>query len=101
MLKDSITKKVLRGYTPENNECNRTLKVKSISNSSPSISFIEKVQHVIAKKLLQLILKRQILTLWQSKAQATKSSVWLKLWGAKRKRNNEIKIAIGGGFGYL
>ena len=78
-------------------------KIQFVSNSSPSISFIEDVQDVIAKKITNLnLLKANLDTLAIQKAQSKVNINLTKASGEQSMKGlNEIKIAIGGGFGYL
>jgi ABC-2 type transport system permease protein len=106
MLKDSITKESFEGLLIIPKTTNATeleSKIQFISNSSPSISFIEKVQDVIAKKITTINLeKANFDTLAIKKAQAKVNIRLAKASGEQSVKGlNEIKIAIGGGFGYL
>ena len=77
--------------------------IQFISNESPSISFIEKTQDIIAKKMTLANLEAAHLdTLAIHQAEA-KVSINLKKASGEQslKGLNEIKIAIGGAFGYL
>ncbi|MFM1754190.1 MAG: hypothetical protein RLZZ236_1129 [Bacteroidota bacterium] len=77
--------------------------IQFISNESPSISFIEKTQDVIAKKMTLANLEAAHLdTLAIHQAEA-KVAINLKKASGEQslKGLNEIKIAIGGAFGYL
>jgi len=77
--------------------------IQFISNESPSISFIEKIQEVIAKKMTLTNLEQAHLdTLAIHQAEA-KVAISLKKASGEQslKGLNEIKIAIGGAFGYL
>lgn len=78
-------------------------KIQYVSNSSPSISFIENVQDVIAAKITNLNLENANLdTLAIQKAQSRVNISLTKASGEESMKGlNEIKIAIGGGFGYL
>lgn len=78
-------------------------KIQYVSNSSPSISFIENVQDVIAAKITNLNLENANLdTLAIQKAQSKVNISLTKASGEESMKGlNEIKIAIGGGFGYL
>jgi ABC-2 type transport system permease protein len=78
-------------------------KIEFVSNSSPSISFIEDVQDVIAEKITNLnLLKANLDTLAIQKAQSKVNINLTKASGEQSMKGlNEIKIAIGGGFGYL
>jgi ABC-2 type transport system permease protein len=77
--------------------------IQFISNESPSISFIEKTQEVIAKKMTLTNLEEanlDTLAIHQAEAEVT---INLKKASGEQslKGLNEIKIAIGGAFGYL
>ena len=77
--------------------------IQFISNESPSISFIEKTQDVIAKIMTLANLEAAHLdTLAIHQAEA-KVAINLKKASGEQslKGLNEIKIAIGGAFGYL
>jgi ABC-2 type transport system permease protein len=77
--------------------------IQFISNESPSISFIEKTQEVIAKKMTLTNLEEAHLdTLAIHQAEANVSINLKKASGEQSLKGlNEIKIAIGGAFGYL
>lgn len=78
-------------------------KIQYVSNSSPSISFIEKIQNNINAKITKINLQNaQLDTIAIQKAQSNVSLNLAKTSGEESVRGlNEIKIAIGGGFGYL
>ena len=105
-IKDSITNESYEGllYIPkvkDNNDLEN--KIQFISNNSPSILFIEQVQDIIATKLTKENFKiAKLDTLVIKNAQAKVSISILKASGEESiKGLNEIKIAIGGAFGYL
>lgn len=105
-LKDSITFESYEGvlYIPKvSNNKDLENKIEFISNESPSISFVEKLQGIISKKLTKENFKNSNLdTLAIQKAQAKVNITLAKASGEKSiKGINEIKIAIGGAFGYL
>jgi ABC-2 type transport system permease protein len=105
-LKDSITNENYEGLLLIPNTttvADLENKIKFISNSSPSISFIEKVQDIVANKITKTNLeKAQLDTLAIRKAQSKVNISLAKASGEQSiKGLNEIKIAIGGGFGYL
>ena len=105
-LKDSITNESFEGllYIPKvANTNDLEHKIQFISNESPSISFIESVQNVIAKKLTKSNFERaQLDTLAIKNAQAKVNISLAKASGEQSVKGlNEIKIAIGGAFGYL
>ncbi|WP_310594822.1 ABC transporter permease [Flavobacterium sp.] len=77
--------------------------IQFISNESPSISFVEKTQEVISKKMTLTNLEEahlDTLAIHQAEAKVT---INLKKASGEQslKGLNEIKIAIGGAFGYL
>jgi ABC-2 type transport system permease protein len=105
-LKKSIVDEAYEGvlFIPKAKD-NATLEnqIQFISNESPSISFIEKTQEVIAKKMTLTNLEAAHLdTLAIHQAEA-KVNINLKKASGEQslKGLNEIKIAIGGAFGYL
>jgi ABC-2 type transport system permease protein len=105
-LKDSITNESYEGllYIPnESNSKDFENKIQFISNVSPSISFIENIQDVIAKKLTKSNLEKAHLDTLAIKNAESKVNISLtKASGeASIKGLNEIKIGIGGAFGYL
>ena len=77
--------------------------IQFISNESPSISFIEKTQTIIAKKMTLANLEEAHLdTLAIHEAEAEVTINLKKASGEESLKGlNEIKIAIGGAFGYL
>ncbi|MBB4801362.1 ABC-2 type transport system permease protein [Flavobacterium nitrogenifigens] len=105
-LKDSITTERFSGLIviPKTNNVNDLEnKIEFISNNSPSISFIERTQNVIAKKITKLNLEEAKLdTLAIQKAQSKVNIHLVKASGEESLKGlNEIKIGIGGAFGYL
>ena len=105
-LKDSITNESYEGllYIPKvSNDKELETKIQFISNESPSISFIENVQDVIAKKLTKdNFQKAKLDTLAIKNAQAIVNISLAKASGEQSLKGlNEIKVAIGGAFGYL
>jgi ABC-2 type transport system permease protein len=105
-LKDSITNENYEGLLLIPNTTNAAdfeNKIQFISNSSPSISFIEKVQDIVANKITKTNLEKANLdTLAIRNAQSKVNISLAKASGEQSiKGLNEIKIAIGGGFGYL
>jgi ABC-2 type transport system permease protein len=105
-LKDSIAKENFRGLIviPKTyNLKDLESKVEFISNNSPSISFIENTQDVIAEKITKLNLEEAKLdTSAIKKAQADVNIHLSKASGEESLKGlNEIKIGIGGAFGYL
>ncbi len=106
VLKDSIANESYEGVllipkttSPEELE----KKIEFISNNSPSLSFIESVQQTIAKKITDInLINSHLDTLAIQKAQSSFKINLAKTSGEKSVEGlNEIKIAIGGGFGYL
>ena len=105
-LKDSITKESYEGLLSipiENSSKDFENKIQFISNNSPSISFIENVQDVIAKKLTKMNLEEAHLDTLAIKNAESKVNISLaKASGEESVKGlNEIKIGIGGAFGYL
>jgi ABC-2 type transport system permease protein len=105
-LKDSITKERFEGvlYIPKtNNTKDLETKIQFISNESPSIIFLENTQDIIAKKLTEINFQNAKLdTLAITKAQSKVNLNLKKASGEQSLKGlNEIKIAIGGAFGYL
>jgi ABC-2 type transport system permease protein len=105
-LKDSISNESYEGllYIPKT-KTNKDLenKIQFISNNSPSIIFIEKTQSIIADKLTKENLEKAHLdTLAIKNARSNVNISLSKSSGEESiKGLNEIKIAIGGAFGYL
>ena len=105
-LKKSIVDETYEGvlFIPKTKD-NATLEnqIQFISNESPSISFIEKTQEVIAKKMTLTNLEEAHLdTLAIHQAEADVTINLKKASGEQSLKGlNEIKIAIGGAFGYL
>jgi ABC-2 type transport system permease protein len=105
-LRDSITNESYEGllYIPKvANDKDLESKIQFISNESPSISFIEKLQNIVAKKLTKdNFQKAKLDTLAIHNAQAKVNISLAKSSGEQSLKGlNEIKIAIGGAFGYL
>lgn len=105
-LKDSIAKENFSGLLviPKTNSAkDLESKIDFISNNSPSISFIENTQDVIASKITKINLEKAKLdTLSIQKAQANVNIHLAKASGEESLKGlNEIKIGIGGAFGYL
>ena len=105
-LKDSITNESYEGllYIPKvSNPKDLESKIQFISNESPSISFIENIQGVVAKKLTkENFEKAKLDTLAIKNAEANVNISLAKASGEESVKGlNEIKIAIGGAFGYL
>ncbi len=105
-LKDSITKESYEGliYIPKvNNDKELESKIQYVSNESPSLSFIENVQDVIAQKLTKENYQKANLDTLAIKNAVSKVAISLAKASGEQsvKGLNEIKIAIGGAFGYL
>ncbi len=105
-LKDSITKENFNGLIvipKTKNNKDLESKVEFISNNSPSISFIENTQDIIGNKITKLNLEEAKLdTLAIQKAQSDVNIHLVKASGEESLKGlNEIKIGIGGAFGYL
>jgi ABC-2 type transport system permease protein len=105
-LKDSIAKENFSGLLvipKTNSEKDLESKIDFISNNSPSISFIENTQDVIASKITKINLEKAKLdTLSIQRAQANVNIHLAKASGEESLKGlNEIKIGIGGAFGYL
>ncbi|MES2574889.1 MAG: ABC transporter permease [Bacteroidota bacterium] len=105
-LKDSITNQSYEGllFIPKvTNNKDLETKIEYISNESPSISFLENIQDIIAKRLTEENLQKAHLdTLAIHNAQANVNLSLTKASGEQSmKGTNEMKIAVGGAFGYL
>ncbi|KRD12924.1 ABC transporter permease [Flavobacterium sp. Root901] len=105
-LKDSIAKENFSGLIvipKTNNTKDLESKIEFISNNSPSISFVEDTQDIIAAKITKLNLEGAKLdTLAIQKAQSKVNIHLIKASGEESLKGlNEIKIGIGGAFGYL
>ncbi|MGO4770049.1 ABC transporter permease [Flavobacterium sp. W22_SRS_FK3] len=105
-LKDSITKENFSGLIiipRTNNLKDLESKIDFVSNNSPSISFIENTQEIIASKITKLNFEKAKLdTLAIQKAKAEVNIHLSKASGEESLKGlNEIKIGIGGAFGYL
>jgi ABC-2 type transport system permease protein len=106
IIKDSLVNESFEGvlFIPKVDDY-KTLenKIQYISNDSPSISFLGDTEEVITKKLTQLNFEKAKLdTLAIQNAQANIDIKVAKSSGEESLKGlNEIKIAIGGAFGYL
>ncbi len=106
ILKDSIVKESYEGliFIPKTDSL-KTLesKIQYISNDSPSLGFLGATEDVIAKKITQLNFEKAKLdTLAIKNAEADVNISVAKSSGEETLKGlNEIKIAIGGAFGYL
>jgi ABC-2 type transport system permease protein len=106
VIKDSIVKESYEGliYIPKTTqEKELESKVQYISNDSPSITFVEEVEDIIANKITnQNYEKAKLDTLAIKNAEANVSLELKKSSGEESLKGlNEIKIGIGGAFGYL
>jgi ABC-2 type transport system permease protein len=106
ILKDSIVKESYEGLLiipkAANNESLQK-GIQYVSNDSPSVLFVEKLEDVISKKITdENFLAQGLDTLKISNAKAAVSINLTKASGEEALKGlNEIKIAIGGAFGYL
>jgi ABC-2 type transport system permease protein len=105
-LKDSITNESYEGllYIPKVNSTNDfENKIQFISNTSPSMSFVENIQQIVEDKLTKInLVNANLDTLAIKNAEAQVSINLTKASGEESiKGLNEIKIGIGGAFGYL
>lgn len=106
ILKDSLAVDLYEGllYIPKvAQQKELESKIQFISNESPSLFFIDNIQDVIAKKLTKENYQNADLdTLAIKNAQAQVNISVAKASGEESLKGlNEIKIAIGGAFGYL
>lgn len=106
ILKDSIVKKSYDGLLVIPKESDNILlqkRIQYISNDSPSVIFIGNIEDIIAKRLTAENFQKQGLdTLKINKAKADVSINLEKASGETALKGlNEIKIGIGGVFGYL
>ncbi|MEI7508406.1 MAG: ABC transporter permease [Flavobacterium sp.] len=106
ILKDSIVRKSYDGLLIIPKESDNILlqkRIQYISNDSPSVIFIGNIEDVIAKRLTAENFQKQGLdTLKINKAKADVSINLEKASGETALKGlNEIKIGIGGVFGYL
>ena len=105
-LKDSITKESFEGllYIPKvANDKDLESKIQFISAESPSLSFIENTQDIIAKKLTKENFDKANLDTIAIKNAESKVVITIAKASGEQsvKGLNEMKIAIGGAFGYL
>jgi len=105
-LKDSIANESFEGLLfipkpskPQDFENN----IQFISNNSPSLSFVEGAQSIIASKLTKTnLVNAKLDTIAINKAKANVNISLAKATGEETVKGlNEIKIGIGGAFGYL
>ena len=106
VLKDSIVSDYYSGLLviPKVENINSLQKrIQFVSNDSPSVSFIEKLENTIGNKITEINFQKVGLdTLAIKKAKADVSINLSKATGEESLKGlNEIKIAIGGAFGYL
>ena len=106
ILKDSIVKKSYDGLLVIPKKSDNILlqkRIQYISNDSPSVIFIGNIEDIIAKRLTAENFQKQGLdTLKINKAKADVSINLEKASGETALKGlNEIKIGIGGVFGYL
>jgi ABC-2 type transport system permease protein len=104
-LRDSIAKESYEGllYIPKKTNGSLEKGIQYISNDSPSIGFLKKTEDVIADKITKINFEKANLdTLAIKKAKAKVVIRLSKSSGEESLKGlNEIKIAIGGVFGYL
>jgi ABC-2 type transport system permease protein len=106
ILKDSIVSESYEGLLliPKAAD-NATLQksIQYVSNDSPGVSFIEDIEDIIAKKITaENLQKANLDTLAINNAKADVSINLAKATGEEALKGlNEIKIIIGGAFGYL
>ncbi len=105
-LKDSIVSESYEGLLiiPKAEDNTKLQKgIEFVSNDSPSVSFIEDLEEVVAKKITAENLQKAGLdTLAIKNAKADVSINLEKASGEESLKGlNEIKIIIGGAFGYL
>ncbi|HMK06222.1 MAG TPA: ABC transporter permease, partial [Flavobacterium sp.] len=106
VLKDSVTKEQYEGllFIPKvTNSKDLENDIQYISNNSPSISFLERMQDVIAGKITKInYAKASLDTLAIRNAEAKVNISLAKTSGEESLKGlNEIKIIIGGALGYL
>ncbi|NHM06306.1 ABC transporter permease [Flavobacterium sp. CYK-4] len=105
-LKDSLVMESYEGvlYIPKTDSLSQLQeKVQFISNDSPSLGFLGETEETIANKITKLNFETAKLdTLAIRKAKAEVNISVAKASGEETLKGlNEIKIAIGGAFGYL
>jgi ABC-2 type transport system permease protein len=106
VLKDSIISESYEGLLiiPKVEDNSKLQKaIQFVSNDSPSVSFIDNIEDVIAKKITaENFQKAGLDTLKINDAKATVAINLEKASGEESLKGlNEIKIIIGGAFGYL
>ncbi|RTY93430.1 ABC transporter permease [Flavobacterium sp. GT3R68] len=106
IIKDSITNESYEGliFIPKVSD-NKQLenKIQYISNDSPSLSFVENVEDIIAAKITKGNFEKANLDTVAIKNAEAKVNISLSKSSGEEsvKGLNEIKIGIGGFFGYL
>jgi ABC-2 type transport system permease protein len=106
IIKDSLINESYEGliYIPKIDD-NKILenKIQYISNDSPSLKFIDDIEGIIAKKITKENYQKQNLdTVSIKSAQSNVNINLLKASGEESLKGlNEMKIGIGGLFGYL
>lgn len=106
VLKDSLVKERYEGILviPQNDGTKAWQnKIEYISNESPSVTFVEEVEDVVNQKLTTLnYIQSKLDTVAIKNAKSDVSIRLQKATGEETLKGlNEIKIAIGGAFGYL
>ncbi|MES2544152.1 MAG: ABC transporter permease [Bacteroidota bacterium] len=106
ILKDSIIAESYEGLIIiPNTADNKTLenKIEYISNDSPGIGFVEDIEYAIAQKITKENFEKANLDTLKIKNAEAKVNIELKKASGEEslKGLNEIKIGIGGAFGYL
>jgi len=106
IITDSLVKETYEGliFIPKTAN-SKTLenKIQYVSNDSPGMAFIEDVESVIAKKITKQNFEKANLDTLAIKNAEAKVNIELKKSSGEEavKGLNEIKIGIGGAFGYL
>ena len=106
ILKDSIVSESYEGLLiiPKSSDNSSLQKnIQYVSNDSPNFTFVQKMQNVISKKITNENFKQANLdTIAYKKAEAKVEINLTKSSGEETlKLINEVKIGIGGAFGYL
>ena len=106
ILKDSLVSESYEGllFIPKIDDMKLlSSKIQYISNDSPSLSFIEDIQDIIAEKMTNANFTKAGLDTLAIKAAEAKVDITLSKSSGEAtvKGLNEIKIIIGGSFGYL
>lgn len=105
-IKDSIVNENYEGliFIPKTtNLKDLEKKIQYISNESPSLGFISDLEEVVAKKATKINYETQKIDTLAIKNAAAKITISLSKSSGEQsiKGLNEIKIVIGGAFGYL